>query len=211
MTSKSENTNHQVSFHHAEETDCAIQKVSEATKQIVTSPERKIARKSEHVGRDRNLSTTSVKSFRGLSISSIMSLKRRQYLLHDQTSNLTDQEKLNRTANTFKMKPDKQFQPEPVERIIRDVLHAALQGKSYDVSLNGECAVLSDRIKISVKRLGLRRYKFVCIVTIGHIKGQGYQMGSKCVWDAENDNYASYTYKDKDLFATGCVFATYYE
>ncbi|XP_074524641.1 dynein light chain Tctex-type protein 2B isoform X1 [Halichoeres trimaculatus] len=49
---------------------------------------------------------------------------------------------------------------------------------------------LADCIKDKVKSSGFDRYKLVVQVVIGEQRGQGVKMSSKCLWDADTDNYA---------------------
>lgn len=40
----------------------------------------------------------------------------------------------------------------------------------------------------------MSRYKLVVQVVLGEIKGQGLKIASKCLWDPNFDNWASYTF-----------------
>lgn len=55
------------------------------------------------------------------------------------------------------------------------------------------------------------RYKIMVKVIIGEVKGQGFKVASKCLWDPTLDNFASYQFQNEKLFAVGIVFGTYYE
>ena len=55
------------------------------------------------------------------------------------------------------------------------------------------------------------RYKIMIKVIIGEVKGQGFKVASKCLWDPSLDNFASYQFQNEKLFAVGIVFGTYYE
>ena len=70
---------------------------------------------------------------------------------------------------------------------------------------------ISNQIKTQVKGLMLPSYKIVVQTVIGEISGQGVRVASKCLWDDNVDNYASYTYSNNSLFCTGIVFGIYYE
>ena len=54
-------------------------------------------------------------------------------------------------------------------------------------------------------------YKIVVQTVIGEISGQGVRVASKCLWDEQNDSYASFTYQNESLFCTGIVFGIYFE
>ena len=53
---------------------------------------------------------------------------------------------------------------------------------------------IADQIKMQVKALNIPSYKIVVQTVIGEITGQGVRVASKCLWDDQNDNLASFTY-----------------
>lgn len=55
---------------------------------------------------------------------------------------------------------------------------------------------IRDELKNGVGPYTMPRYKLVVQVVIGEIKGQGLRVMSKCLWDDQYDNFASYTYKN---------------
>lgn len=115
--------------------------------------------------------------------------------------------------NTYRMDPPIRFKSEKVNGIISEVLEANLAGKtSYDPI---ECSTLtksiSHEIKVKVKELDFKRYKIICCTTIGEKKDQDVRIGSRCVWDADRDNFSSASFENAHIFATAVVFAVYYE
>ena len=44
---------------------------------------------------------------------------------------------------------------------------------------------------VLIAELGYERYKFCVNVLIGEQRGAGVQVGSRCLWDIDTDNYAS--------------------
>jgi hypothetical protein len=70
---------------------------------------------------------------------------------------------------------------------------------------------LCAEIKEKVKALNIPRYKVVLQSVIGEVKGQGAYVASRCLWDTETDNYASYSYQNASLFACVMVFGLYLE
>ena len=44
--------------------------------------------------------------------------------------------------------------------------------------------------------LHIPRYKIVLQSIIGEVKGQGTYVASRCLWDSETDNYASYAFRN---------------
>ena len=59
--------------------------------------------------------------------------------------------------------------------------------------------------------MNIPSYKIIVQCVIGQVLGQGVRVASKCLWDDANDNYASWTYSNASLFATGIVFGIYFE
>lgn len=99
-----------------------------------------------------------------------------------------------------------------IRKIIFDVLKDRLQDKQYDpLEMQLESRAISDIIKDKVKALRLYRFKLVCLIYIGQEKKQSVQIGSRCLWDHRCDSFASATLRFGDFYATGMVFATYFE
>lgn len=113
--------------------------------------------------------------------------------------------------NTYKLVPDKRFSVAEVRRIIHQHLQS-LESQKYDAKLCRELAKgMSNSIMSDLKMLGYTRFKFVCSVTIGQIKGQGVQIASRSIWDNERDTFVSESFKNETLFAVGVVFGVYQE
>ena len=114
--------------------------------------------------------------------------------------------------NTYKLEPPAKFQTDKVKSIIEEVLESQLSQEAYDPkSCKQFVLTLSEIIKSRVKDLNYQSYKLVCVVTIGELKDQGFRMGSRCCWDPKWDTFATASYKNKTLFATGTVWGLYYE
>jgi Tctex-1 family. len=47
-----------------------------------------------------------------------------------------------------------------------------------------------------IDEVRLDRYKLAIQVVMGEIKGQGLRITSKCLWDPNFDNWASYTFSN---------------
>ena len=78
---------------------------------------------------------------------------------------------------------------------IEEVVLRNLKDKEYDHATAKSLAEgLADQIKTSVKGLNIPSYKIVVQTVIGEISGQGVRVASKCLWDDQNDNLASFTY-----------------
>lgn len=66
-------------------------------------------------------------------------------------------------------------------------------------------------IRARVKDLMIPRYKIVVLVHIGQLTGQSMQISSRCLWDAANDTFASYSFKNSSLYGVATVYAVYIE
>ena len=47
---------------------------------------------------------------------------------------------------------------------------------------------------LCVLELNYSRYKIIAQVLIGEQRGEGVRMATRCLWDAEADNYATQTF-----------------
>ncbi|KAL3867837.1 hypothetical protein ACJMK2_040683 [Sinanodonta woodiana] len=113
---------------------------------------------------------------------------------------------------SYRMKPYKKFDPCIVRGIMKTVLDARLDGYKYNPKFSANMIqVLSEEIKDGVKELNYDRYKIVCIVHLGEIKGQGLTIASRGSWDSNLDNYASYSSKKETTFCTAVVYGIYKE
>lgn len=117
-----------------------------------------------------------------------------------------------RQEPTYKMAPEVKFSARSVEDIIKETLHRSLENYTYDKRQTPTFGkILSDDIKDRVKRLNFDRYKIVCLLVIGEQQGQGLQMSSRCQWFPDTDTFASYTFKNSDIFCACTVYGIYAE
>ncbi|KAJ3018037.1 UNVERIFIED_CONTAM: Tctex1 domain-containing protein 3 [Siphonaria sp. JEL0065] len=99
--------------------------------------------------------------------------------------------------NTYKMKPDRKFQSEPVRRIAEEILQATLKKAKYDPDKVATLsAKIGNDILTAVKKLEYDRYKIVVDVTIGEFKGQGIRVASRSLWDTSTDTYTSASFRN---------------
>ena len=115
---------------------------------------------------------------------------------------------------TYRMEPreHERFYPAKVKNIIENVIKAKLEGMEFDQVKHKQWAeAIVVEIKDQTKQLSIPSYKIIVQCVIGQVLGQGVRVASKCLWDQDNDNYASYTYENASLFCTGIVFGIYYE
>ncbi|XP_062509349.1 dynein light chain Tctex-type 5-like [Corticium candelabrum] len=120
-------------------------------------------------------------------------------------------EKQTSQPNTYQLEPQRQFPVNRATAIIKEKLHKVLDGVEYDASTCSHlCKSLADDLKVEIRDLNLPRYKIVSSCCIGDMSCTGLLVASRCAWDKERDNYASYTYQSKTLFATATVYAVYF-
>ncbi|XP_055485031.1 dynein light chain Tctex-type 5 [Psammomys obesus] len=125
----------------------------------------------------------------------------------DETSRLTV-----RMENTYQLGPTKHFPATTVNRILEDVLTTYLQGAEYEPEFCRQMTkTISEVIKARVKELTIPRYKLIVTVYIGQRDGQSIHIGSRCLWDPQNDTVSSYTFKNSTFFALANVYAVYFE
>lgn len=117
-------------------------------------------------------------------------------------------------AYTYQLEPkeDERFFPSKVKAIIQDVMNEKLKGMVFDANKSAEVTEeLSQSIRTKVKELKIPRYKVGVQVFYGELKGQGIRVASKCLWDPNFDNWASFTFSNETIHCTGIVFGVYME
>lgn len=113
--------------------------------------------------------------------------------------------------NTYKMSPDKTMNESKLRQIIKRNLQV-LENEAYDPKCCRDLSKsVSNGILQELKMLGIARYKFVCTVTIGQLRGQTLRVASRCIWDQEFDSFVSESFKNKTLFAVATVYGVYHE
>lgn len=114
-------------------------------------------------------------------------------------------------ANTYKMEPETTFKFVEIRKIIKKYLEI-LKREKYEVKRAREISkMMSNSIMKEVKQLGLSRFKFVCTVSIGQLKGQTVRIASRCVWDTEFDSFVTERVENDSMFAVGTVYGVYHE
>ncbi|GAA6222518.1 tctex1 domain-containing protein 1 isoform X1 [Lates japonicus] len=114
--------------------------------------------------------------------------------------------------NTYQMGPYKRFPVPAVTDILKDVLTSYLQEEKYEVEWSQKMTkTICEVIRARVKDLMIPRYKIVVLVHIGQLTGQSMQISSRCLWDAANDTFASYSFKNSSLYGVATVYAVYFE
>ncbi|XP_035996982.1 tctex1 domain-containing protein 2 isoform X2 [Fundulus heteroclitus] len=116
-------------------------------------------------------------------------------------------------SDTYFLRPNHQlkFKPAIVKGYIREIVRERLSGVQYDPENVPELTLsLAESVKDKVKSSGFDRYKLVVQVLIGEQRGQGVKMSSRCLWDADTDNYAEDVFMNDSLFCVVAVFGSYY-
>ncbi|XP_069134496.1 dynein light chain Tctex-type 5-like [Argopecten irradians] len=122
------------------------------------------------------------------------------------------QKRLENTGNVTIYDRFRKFDHKEAEESMRFVLQSSLEHVVYEPK---RCKVLSlqlsDTIRNTIKRMKFPRYKFVSFVTIGQKGNPNVVVASRCVWNTDDDSFASVTYENKTLFANAVVFAMLHE
>ncbi|KAK9538899.1 hypothetical protein VZT92_004041 [Zoarces viviparus] len=114
--------------------------------------------------------------------------------------------------NTYQMGPYRRMPIPAVTDILKDVLTNYLHEAKYEVEWSqGMTKTICEVIRARVKDLMIPRYKIVVLVHIGQLTGQSMKVSSRCLWDASNDTFASYSYKNSSLFGLATLYAVYLE
>lgn len=113
---------------------------------------------------------------------------------------------------TYRLEPNRIFSSVLVKNTLKTFLTDRLGGFRYNSKICSKMSkILSDEIKEKVKALQFDRYKIVAIVMIGDKSNQGTVVASEAVWNPSVDNYATYTYVNKDIYCTAIVYGLYNE
>ncbi|XP_060063673.1 dynein light chain Tctex-type protein 2-like [Ylistrum balloti] len=122
------------------------------------------------------------------------------------------QKRLEDTGNVTLYDKFRKFDHKEAEESIKHVLEEALEHVVYEPKRCKALSLqLSDKIKNNIKRLKFPRYKIVSFVTIGQKGCQDVVIASRCIWNTDDDNYASVRFENKTLFANAIVFALLHE
>jgi hypothetical protein len=119
-----------------------------------------------------------------------------------------------RIENTYQLQPeeDKKFKSYIVEEEMRQILRRTLEPLNYKDSTGSSLTTeLANDIKKAIQGLGWPRYKYVVQVVLGQNRNQAVQVGSRCLWDQQSDNFACASYSSKSIFAVAACFGVYYE
>jgi len=59
------------------------------------------------------------------------------------------------------------------------------------------------------KKLG--RFKVIVQIAVGEQGNQGFQVGSRCVWDSGVDGFATASFENNQILVIATAFGLYYE
>ena len=128
------------------------------------------------------------------------------------SSRVSEARSIPKKEPTYKMEPNIKFNVSKVERVIKNILEASLDGLKYDPkTCAAQCKGLSEEIKNRVKLLNYDRYKIVASVVIGENKKQGVMVSSRCAWDDKLDGMANHCYQSPHIFCSATVYGLYTE
>lgn len=119
-----------------------------------------------------------------------------------------------RLENTFQLNPceDYKFSSKQMERAMKEILDKQLTETDYNGKICPTVAAnLSSLIKERAKEFPWKRYRYVVQVVVGENSDQAVQIGSRCIWDEKNDNFACVTFKNKTVFAVAACYGIYLE
>ncbi|KAK2181189.1 hypothetical protein NP493_407g03078 [Ridgeia piscesae] len=117
-----------------------------------------------------------------------------------------------RLEPTYLTGPKRRFESHVAREAIRKVVDSRLSPVSYSPTRAAALAAsLSDEIKTAMKGLDFDRYKYVVTTTLGEKNSQDTVVTSRCAWDVDSDNSATYEWQNTDMFCCVVVFAVYHE
>mmetsp|Transcript_698 Transcript_698/g.1091 ORF Transcript_698/g.1091 Transcript_698/m.1091 type:complete len:96 (+) Transcript_698:232-519(+) len=95
---------------------------------------------------------------------------------------------------------------------MKDLLASELKNVNYTPkeALN-RSKDLTSKLLSMLKGMGYPRYKFICQVNIMSNDGQAIRVASRCLWDPEQDNFATAIFKNETLQCNAMVFGLFYE
>ncbi|KAG8037058.1 hypothetical protein G9C98_004380 [Cotesia typhae] len=59
-------------------------------------------------------------------------------------------------------------------------------------------------------KLNFQQYKYIVNVVLGEQRGAGVKIGTRCLWDAEADDYAHGNFINETIFCVACVYAVFF-
>lgn len=127
--------------------------------------------------------------------------------------------------NTFRTEPssDERFKSEKMRGVAEDCLNSFLQYETYDAAkcsslaksiseqikkrVTDELAIVDFNLPSHLKADNRSRYKIICCVTIS--QSPEFISVSKCLCDAQTDDYVTAQFRNSHMTAVATVFAMY--
>ncbi|XP_043251718.1 dynein light chain Tctex-type 5-B-like [Colletes gigas] len=126
--------------------------------------------------------------------------------------NLDNEREAPNYQNTYRLEAYNPFKVDPVDKIVKTIMINKLENISYDAADCPKiCESVATDIRERIKKLNFDRYKIVVNVAIIEKASQSVQASIGFLWDAEKDNYSTFTYEARTFHAYCCVFGLYYE
>lgn len=109
--------------------------------------------------------------------------------------------------------PGEKFSKRDVERMIKEVCDELISEDRPYIFEEAQPLIkeLGGEIQQRVVRLGYARYKLVTFVTVTPSAHQGLRVASRCLWDPDTDNYASYTFSSEHMHVSVLMYGVYWE
>ncbi|XP_076391151.1 dynein light chain Tctex-type 5 [Megachile rotundata] len=156
-------------------------------------------------------------------------------------TNPEHEHEVSRYQNTYRLEAHNPFKVDPVDKIVQMLMTTKLEDVSYDaVECPKVCESIATDIKEKIKKLNFDRflfrsisftfysqlfdvqnlflgtsfvfrYKIIVNVAIIEKAGQSIRTSMGFLWDAEKDNYSTFTYEARTFHAYCCVLGLYYE
>jgi len=115
-----------------------------------------------------------------------------------------------KTLEAVILMPISRFNVERVKVVVSEVLDGRLKNKVYKAKESSQLVKeMSSELLVKVAEMEFDNYKIMVQVTIGELQGQGCHIGSRGLWDNENDNYASVSFQNESLYCVATVFGCY--
>uniref|UniRef100_A0A8D9E5X3 Tctex1 domain-containing protein 1 n=1 Tax=Cacopsylla melanoneura TaxID=428564 RepID=A0A8D9E5X3_9HEMI len=111
--------------------------------------------------------------------------------------------------NTYRMESLNKFQPDRVEKIIKEVVNAHLNETTpYEPGWAKEISKeMTTEIRDKVRQLEFERYKLVCLVDIVQKSNLDMVSCASFLWNADHDRYAGFTFHNNQLVCAAlCVY-----
>ncbi len=114
--------------------------------------------------------------------------------------------------NSYRTEPSEglKFRSDLASKVLTELLEDNLHGYKYSKNTAPNyCRALSTMAMDKMKAFKLPGYKYVCNVIILEQARQGFDLCSRCIWNAETDNSATATLKCEACIAIATVHASY--